>query len=123
MSVAVDEFALQMAGYAAAFRHPEVVQAIESAGGAGIAVTLVQWADSYQQAVSIDWTWVGDAGQRRRPSPTASASPAAASSAPAPRSPRRSPICLAPVRGQRLRRDGAGWSTSRATAATTAAPA
>ncbi len=60
MSVAVDEFALQMAGYAAAFRHPEVLQAIQSHGGAGIAVTLVQWADSYQQAVSIDWTWIGD---------------------------------------------------------------
>jgi Protein of unknown function (DUF1194) len=61
MSVAPDEFALQMAGYAKAFRHPEVVQAIRGAAG-GIAVTLVQWADSYQQAVAIDWTWVGDGG-------------------------------------------------------------
>jgi hypothetical protein len=60
MSVAPDEFVLQMAGYAAAFRHPEVLHAIESHGAAGIAVTLVQWADSYQQAVSIDWTWIGD---------------------------------------------------------------
>jgi Protein of unknown function (DUF1194) len=59
MSVGADEFALQMAGYAAAFRHPEVLQAIQASNG-GIAVTLVQWADSYQQAVSIDWTWVGD---------------------------------------------------------------
>jgi hypothetical protein len=59
MSVGADEFALQMAGYAAAFRHPEVLQAIRASNG-GIAVTLVQWADSYQQAVSVDWTWVGD---------------------------------------------------------------
>jgi hypothetical protein len=59
MSVGLDEFALQIAGYAAAFRHPEVVRAIEASAG-GIAVTLVQWADSYQQAVSLDWTWVGD---------------------------------------------------------------
>jgi hypothetical protein len=59
MSVAPDEFALQMAGYAKAFRHPEVLQAIRGAAG-GIAVTLVQWADSYQQAVTIDWTWVGN---------------------------------------------------------------
>jgi Protein of unknown function (DUF1194) len=59
MSVASDEFALQMAGYAQAFRDPEVVRAIESAAG-GIAVTLVQWADAYQQVVSIDWTWLGD---------------------------------------------------------------
>jgi len=58
MSVGADEFALQMAGYAAAFRHPEVLQAILASGG--IAVTLVQWADSYQQAVSVDWAWVGD---------------------------------------------------------------
>jgi len=59
MSVGADEFALQMAGYAAAFRHPEVLQAIRASDG-GIAVTLVQWADSYQQAVSVEWTWVGD---------------------------------------------------------------
>ena len=59
MSVGIDEFTLQMAGYAAAFRHPEVVQAIRGSAG-GIAVSLVQWADSYQQAVSIEWTWVGD---------------------------------------------------------------
>jgi hypothetical protein len=59
MSVGPEEFALQMAGYAAALRHPEVVQAIAGAAG-GIAVTLVQWADAYQQAVVIEWTWVGD---------------------------------------------------------------
>jgi hypothetical protein len=59
MSVAPDEFALQMAGYARAFRHPEVLQAIQSAGS-GIAVALVQWGDSYQQTVSVDWTWVAD---------------------------------------------------------------
>ncbi len=60
MSVASDEFALQMAGYARAFRQPEVLQAIESAGANGIAVSLVQWADSAQQAVSVGWTWIGD---------------------------------------------------------------
>jgi hypothetical protein len=60
MSVAPDEFALQMAGYARAFRQPEVLQAIRSAGGNGIAVVLVQWGDSYQQAVSLDWTWLRD---------------------------------------------------------------
>jgi len=59
MSVAGDEFALQMAGYAQAFRHPDVVRAIEGTAG-GIAVTLVQWADAYQQAVSIEWTLLDD---------------------------------------------------------------
>jgi hypothetical protein len=62
MSVAPDEFALQVAGYARAFRQPEVLQAIRAAGVNGIAVALVQWGDSYQQRVSVDWTWVGDPG-------------------------------------------------------------
>ncbi len=66
MSVAADEFALQMAGYARAFRQPEVLEAIENAGVNGIAVTLVQWADSSQQAVSIGWTWVGDPASAAR---------------------------------------------------------
>ncbi len=60
MSVAPDEFALQMAGYARAFRRPEVLQAIRDAGANGIAVALIQWGDSYQQAVSVDWSWLGD---------------------------------------------------------------
>jgi hypothetical protein len=60
LSVAPHEFALQMAGYARAFRQPEVLQAIRDAGANGIAVALVQWGDSYQQAVSVDWAWLRD---------------------------------------------------------------
>ncbi len=55
-SVDEKEYALQMSGFAAAFRHPAVVTVIESLGSQGIVVTLVQWsgADTYIQA--IDWT-------------------------------------------------------------------
>ena len=63
MSVDVAEFALQMAGYAEAFRHPAVQRAIAATAPDGIAVTLVQFAESYQQAVVLDWTWMGDGQQ------------------------------------------------------------
>ncbi|WP_282607244.1 DUF1194 domain-containing protein [Pelagibius sp. Alg239-R121] len=55
-SVNKSEYALQMSGFAEAFRHPAVVTVIESLGSQGIVVTLVQWsgADTYVQA--IDWT-------------------------------------------------------------------
>lgn len=55
-SVDEREYNLQMSGFAAAFRHPEVVAVIESLGSQGMVVTLVQWsgADTYVQA--IDWT-------------------------------------------------------------------
>ena len=55
-SVNENEYALQMSGFAEAFRHPAVVTVIESLGNQGIVVTLVQWsgADTYVQA--IDWT-------------------------------------------------------------------
>ncbi len=61
MSVSATEFALQMAGYAAAFTHPAVLRAIESTGADGIAVSMVQWGDINQQATVVDWTWIGDA--------------------------------------------------------------
>jgi len=49
------EFNLQMGGLAEAFRHPSVHQAIVAAGTPGIAVMLLQWADSRHQAVTIPW--------------------------------------------------------------------
>ena len=47
-------FELQRSGYAAAFRSPEVVDAITSAG-LPTAVTIVQWASPKQQYQAIDW--------------------------------------------------------------------
>ena len=59
-SVSNHEFELQMGGIANAFRHPEVITAIESYGGRGIAVTLVQWSSGDQQAQTVPWHHVYD---------------------------------------------------------------
>ena len=45
-SVDEEEYQLQMRGVAAAFRHPDVIAAIEATGGNGIAVAMVQWSDN-----------------------------------------------------------------------------
>ncbi|MDA0703938.1 MAG: DUF1194 domain-containing protein [Proteobacteria bacterium] len=54
-SVNFEEFGLQMNGYAAAFRNPDLIEAIQGLGDQGIAVTLVQWASAEQQQISVDW--------------------------------------------------------------------
>ncbi len=61
VSVNPREFDLQMSGLAAAFRDERVVAAIQAVGERGIAVTLVQWAEIGQQAVSVDWMRLHDA--------------------------------------------------------------
>ena len=60
-SVDNDEFALQVRGLAAAFRDPRVVSAIESQGGDGIAVAVMQWSSPGNQIVAVDWTPIADA--------------------------------------------------------------
>lgn len=65
-SVNTAEYELQMHGIAAAFRDAEVVSAILSSGGLGIAVSVVQWADQGEQEVSVDWTLVYDAASAAR---------------------------------------------------------
>ncbi|HEX6979278.1 MAG TPA: DUF1194 domain-containing protein [Alphaproteobacteria bacterium] len=50
------EFALQIQGYAAAFRHPSVLRAIQSGPNRAIAVTYVQWAGPFLQNQTLDWT-------------------------------------------------------------------
>lgn len=59
-SVSGPEFDLQMHGLAEAFRHPAVAAAIQASGELGIAVSLVQWADSRKQFVAVDWMLVRD---------------------------------------------------------------
>jgi len=54
-SVNRGEFDLQMRGLSSAFRDPRVQKAIAAAGVFGVAVALVQWADSRHQTLSIDW--------------------------------------------------------------------
>ncbi len=60
-SVDTDEFNLQRAGLAAAFRHPDVIGAIHAAGDRGVAITLFQWSGRGRQRVAVDWTLVRDA--------------------------------------------------------------
>ncbi|MGH6718968.1 MAG: DUF1194 domain-containing protein [Alphaproteobacteria bacterium] len=54
-SVNFDEYALQMAGLARAFRNPLLHRALESAGEGGIAVAVLQWASAQRQEIAIDW--------------------------------------------------------------------
>jgi hypothetical protein len=54
-SMDYDELKLQRDGYAAAFRHPEVLQAIRSGTLGRIAVTFVEWAGVGFEKQSIPW--------------------------------------------------------------------
>lgn len=55
-SMDFEEQELQRNGYAAAFRHPEVLAAIDSGPLGRIAVTYVEWAGSDIQIVRVPWT-------------------------------------------------------------------
>lgn len=50
------EFALQMWGFAQAFRDEEVQAAIRGAGDQGVAVAMVQWSGRNRQVIAQDWT-------------------------------------------------------------------
>ena len=54
------EFALQMSGIAAAFRHPAVIQAILAGAPNGLVVALVQWSGAETRALAVPWTLVRD---------------------------------------------------------------
>jgi Protein of unknown function (DUF1194) len=59
-SIDDEEFALQVQGYAAAFRHPAVLRAIRSGERRAIAVTYVQWAGPFLQNQALGWTLIND---------------------------------------------------------------
>lgn len=60
-SIDDEEAALQREGYAEAFRHPAVINAIQSNANRRIAVAYVEWAGSDYQKLTIPWTIVSDA--------------------------------------------------------------
>ena len=60
-SIDMDEFALQIRGYAAALTHPTVIQAIRSGAHGAIAVTYVQWSGPAIQSQAVGWTVIRDA--------------------------------------------------------------
>jgi hypothetical protein len=59
-SVDQTRFELQRQGYAAAFRHRKVLDAIRSGPNQAIAVTMVQWTGPALQIHVVPWTRVGD---------------------------------------------------------------
>lgn len=54
-SVNMDEYYLQLEGYAAAFRHPELLRAIRSGPNKAIAVALFEWSGPDQQTLNFPW--------------------------------------------------------------------
>lgn len=59
-SVNMWEYNLQTQGLSAAFRHPLVIDAIQSVGPGGIWVTLVHWSGVDEQIQSVPWTRITD---------------------------------------------------------------
>jgi hypothetical protein len=59
-SVDQSRFRLQQNGYAAAFRNPQVLRAIQSGGEQAIAVTMVQWTGPFLHAQVVPWTVIKD---------------------------------------------------------------
>ncbi|MBV8652155.1 MAG: DUF1194 domain-containing protein [Alphaproteobacteria bacterium] len=60
LSIDSEEFALQRAGYAAAFRNPRVVEAITAGSNGAMAVTYVQWSGATEQQQIIGWRIIRD---------------------------------------------------------------
>jgi hypothetical protein len=59
-SIDDEEYALQKRGYAEAFTHPAVLNAIHANPNQRIAVTMVEWAGADFQKVVVPWTMVTD---------------------------------------------------------------
>ncbi len=54
-SVTMDEYYLQLDGYAAAFRHPDLQQAIRSGPNRAIQVMLFEWSSAGKHVVNLEW--------------------------------------------------------------------
>ena len=59
-SVSPERFALQKQGYASAFRDLRVINAIKTAAGGSIAVTMTQWTGPQMQIQVVPWMSVND---------------------------------------------------------------
>jgi len=55
-----DEQKLQRGGYVAAFRHPDVIEAIRTGIVGRIAVSYMEWSDVLHQRVLVPWTMIGN---------------------------------------------------------------
>jgi hypothetical protein len=59
-SVTMDEFYLQLEGYSAAFKHPDLLKAIQSGPQRAIAVCLFEWSGPNQKEVNFPWRILND---------------------------------------------------------------
>jgi hypothetical protein len=59
-SVNAERWELQRQGYEAAFKSPEVMQALTSGQHKAIAVTMVEWSGANHQRQVVDWTVITD---------------------------------------------------------------
>jgi hypothetical protein len=62
-SMDYDEQQLQRDGYVRALRHPEVIEAIQSGPIGRIAITYVEWAGPFHQAMVVPWAIVSGAAE------------------------------------------------------------
>jgi len=60
LSIDAEEFALQRAGYAAAFRNERVVAAITGGSIGAVAVTYLQWSGAREQQQVVGWRRITD---------------------------------------------------------------
>lgn len=60
LSIDAEEFALQRAGYAAAFRNKRVIDAITAGPVGAMAVTYLQWSGAREQQQIVDWQVITD---------------------------------------------------------------
>ena len=59
-SVTIDEFYLQLEGYSAAFKHPDLLKAIQSGPQRAIAVCLFEWSGPNQKEINFPWRILSD---------------------------------------------------------------
>lgn len=56
----MDEYYLQLEGYVAAFKHPDLLKAIQSGPQHAVAVTLFEWSGPKQQIINLPWRVLRD---------------------------------------------------------------
>jgi hypothetical protein len=66
LSIDAEEFALQRAGYAAAFRSKRVVEAITGGTNGAVAVTYMQWSGAREQQQIVGWQLINDRASAAR---------------------------------------------------------
>ena len=65
-SVTIDEYYLQLQGYAAAFRHPDLLRAIRSGPRQSIAVMLFEWSNKGVHQIDFEWRRLADEASLER---------------------------------------------------------